>query len=63
MKMSDIRLPMMTAKTRGTEAKAETNISASALYKYLGWSKSRRTGTGSTNGALCHHETMWPQIF
>lgn len=51
MKMSDIKLPMMTAKTRGTEAKAETNISASALYKYLGWSKSRRTGTGSTNGA------------
>lgn len=51
MKMSDIKLPMMSAKTRGTETKAETNISASALYKYLGWSKSRRTGTGSTNGA------------
>lgn len=51
MKMSDIKLPMMTAKTRGTETKAETNISASALYKYLGWSKSRRTGAGSTNGA------------
>lgn len=50
MKMSDIKLPMMTAKTRGTETKAETNISASALYKYLGWSKSRRTGAGSTNG-------------
>ena len=51
MKMSDIKLPMMIAKTNGTTTKAETNISASALYKYLGWSKSRRTGAGSTNGA------------
>lgn len=51
MKMSDIKLPMMIAKTNGTTTKAETNISASALYKYLGWSKSRRTGTGATNGA------------
>lgn len=51
MKMSDIKLPMMIAKTNGTATKAETNISTSALYKYLGWSKSRRTGTGATNGA------------
>ena len=32
MKMSDIKLPMMIAKTRGTTTKAETNISASALF-------------------------------
>ena len=50
MKMSDIKLPMMIAKTRGTATKAETNISTSALYKYLGWSKSRRTGTKATDG-------------
>lgn len=50
MKMSDIKLPMMLAKTTGTETKAETNISASALYKYLGWTKSRRTGTNATQG-------------
>lgn len=50
MKMSDIKLPMMIARTKGTETKAETNISASALYKYLGWSKSRRTGANATAG-------------
>lgn len=50
MKMSDIKLPMMIAQTYGTAAKAETNISASALYKYLGWSKSKRTGSNSTQG-------------
>lgn len=50
MKMSDIKLPMMLAKTSGTATAGETNISASALYKYLGWSKSRRTGTDSTLG-------------
>lgn len=50
MKMSDIKLPMMVANTRGSESDASTNISASALYKYLGWSKSRRTGTNSTQG-------------
>lgn len=50
MKMSDIKLPMMVAETYGTESDAKTNISASALYKYLGWSKSRRTGTNSTKG-------------
>lgn len=50
MKMSDIKLPMMMANTTGTETEASTNISASALYKYLGWSKSRRIGTGSTTG-------------
>lgn len=50
MKMSDIKLPMMVANTTGTATEAYTNISASALYKYLGWSKSRRTGTGATAG-------------
>lgn len=50
MKMSDIKLPMMLAKTSGTSTAAKTNISSSALYKYLGWSKSRRTGTDSTLG-------------
>ena len=52
MKMSDIKLPMMLAKTYGTATEAKTNISSSALYKYLGWSKSRRTGTSATNGVL-----------
>ena len=51
MKMGDIKLPMMIANTVGTAAAAETNISASALYKYLGWSKSRRTGS-SANGEV-----------
>lgn len=50
MKMSDIKLPMMTANTIGIATEAHTNISASALYKYLGWSKSRRKGTGATTG-------------
>lgn len=50
MKMSDIKLPMMLAQTYGTTTDARTNISASALYKYLGWSKSRRTGSGATGG-------------
>lgn len=50
MKMSDIKLPMMFAETYGTTTDAKTNISASALYKYLGWSKSRRTGNGATGG-------------
>lgn len=50
MKMSDIKIPMMTANTQGTAIEASTNISSSALYKYLGWSKSRRTGTNSTSG-------------
>lgn len=52
MKMSDIKLPMMFAKTKGTAAAATTDISASALYKYLGWSKSKRLGTNATNGVL-----------
>lgn len=52
MKMSDIKLPMMKANTTGIETAAATNISASALYKYLGWSKSKRMGTGATNGVL-----------
>lgn len=50
MKMSDIKLPMMLAETYGTESEAKTNISSSALYKYLGWSTSRRTGTDSKLG-------------
>jgi hypothetical protein len=50
MKMSDIKLPTMLAKTYGTTTDAKTNISASALYKYLGWSKSRRIGTNATQG-------------
>lgn len=50
MKMSDIKLPMMLAKTYGTETEAKTNISASSLYKYLGWTASRRTGSNSTQG-------------
>lgn len=50
MKMSDIKIPMMIAKTYGTATAARTNISASALYKYLGWSKSKRTGTNATQG-------------
>ena len=40
----------MFAQTYGTATDARMNISASALYKYLGWSKSRRTGTNSTQG-------------
>lgn len=52
MKMSDIKLPMMKANTTGIEVSATTNISASALYKYLGWSKSKRLGKGSTSGVL-----------
>lgn len=50
MKMSDIKLPMMLAETTGSTTEAKTNISSSALYKYLGWSKSRRTGTNATSG-------------
>jgi hypothetical protein len=52
MKMSDIKLPMMKANTSGTATDAKTNISASALYKYLGWSGSRRSGTNATQGVL-----------
>ena len=50
MKMSDIKLPMMIAKTEGTNLSAKTNISTSALYKYLGWSSSKRTGSNATGG-------------
>ena len=50
MKMSDIKLPMMKAETKGIETSATTDISASALYKYLGWSKSKRLGTSATTG-------------
>ena len=52
MKMSDIKLPMMKANTKGIATAATTEISASALYKYLGWSKSKRFGTDATNGVL-----------
>jgi hypothetical protein len=52
MKMSDIKLPMMKADTKGTATDAKTNISASALYKYLGWTSSRRTGTNAIGGVL-----------
>lgn len=52
MKMSDIKLPMMKADTEGVTAAAMTNISASALYKYLGWSKSKRLGANATTGVL-----------
>ena len=50
MKMSDIKLPMMVADTKGTGTNAKTNISSSALYKYLGWTKSRREGESATKG-------------
>ena len=49
MKMSDIKLPMMYAKTYGTTTDAKTNISASALYKYLGLSKGRKMLKSLTN--------------
>lgn len=52
MKMNDIKLPMMVAQTYGTTTAAATNISASALYKYLGWSSSKRTGSNSTQGVM-----------
>lgn len=52
MKMSDIKLPMMMANTSGSTTSAKTNISASALYKYLGWTESRRTGTNANGGVL-----------
>lgn len=52
MKMSDIKLPMMLAKTKGTAQSTTTDISASALYKYLGWSKSKRLGANATTGVL-----------
>ena len=52
MKMSDIKLPMMKANTTGIATSAMTNISASALYKYLGWSKSKRLGADATAGVL-----------
>lgn len=50
MKMSDIKLPMMLAKTYGIATEARTNISASSLYKYLGWSKSKRKGAAANTG-------------
>jgi hypothetical protein len=52
MKMSDIKLPMMKADTKGTGTDAKTDISASALYKYLGWTQSRRTGANAIGGVL-----------
>lgn len=52
MKMSDIKLPMMKANTVGSTTSAKTNISASALYKYLGWTKSKRIGANANGGVL-----------
>lgn len=52
MKMSDIKLPMMVANTIGIATEAYTNISASALYKYLGWSKSKRRGADAIQGVV-----------
>lgn len=52
MKMSDIKLPMMYAHTKGIPTAATTDISASALYKYLGWSSSKRIGSDATGGVL-----------
>lgn len=52
MKMSDIKIPMMKANTIGSTTDAKTNISASALYKYLGWTESRRTGANANGGVL-----------
>lgn len=52
MKMSDIKIPMMKAETLGIATDAKTNISASALYKYLGWSNSRRTGAAALTGVF-----------
>ena len=50
MKMSNIKLPMMVAKTSGSTTASNTNISSSALYKYLGWTKSRGTGANAMSG-------------
>lgn len=50
MKMSDIKLPMMLAQTYKETTDAKTNISSSALYKYLGWTSSRRSGANATQG-------------
>lgn len=52
MKMSDIKLPMMKAKTTGSTTAAKTQISTSALYKYLGWSESRRSGVSANTGVV-----------
>ena len=41
---------MMKANTSGTTTKARTNISASSLYKYLGWSGSIREGNNANAG-------------
>lgn len=50
MKMSDIKLPMMLANTKGSTTNAKTNITSSSLYKYLGWTKSRRMGSNANAG-------------
>lgn len=49
MKISDIKLPMIESKT---DSKGYTNHSNSSLYKYLGWTNSRRTGTDKSYGTL-----------
>ena len=43
---------MMHARTKGIATAATTDISASALYKYLGWSSSKRIGSDATGGVL-----------
>ena len=47
LKMSDIKLPMVLARTN---TKGLTELSTSCLYKYLGWTSSRRTGNNKHQG-------------
>ena len=41
---------MFNELAKGSTTDAKTDISSSALYKYLGWTKSRRSGTNATAG-------------
>lgn len=47
LKMSDIKLPMLLTQTN---TKGLTEHSNSCLYKYLGWTSSRRTDTSKHQG-------------
>lgn len=49
MKMSDIKLPLLLSNTN---VKGLTNHSNSSLYKYLGWTNSRRNGDKKQYGVL-----------
>lgn len=49
MKMNDIKLPTIETKTN---TKGLTNHANSCLYKYLGWTSSRRTGTNIQGGIV-----------